>query len=300
MRVSEPIRHVERAIADPPNPRLARRSRQGRASINDGLMGVALLAGPANVIMQLARPGVGYGVLESRVESGRVDLHPIKRARTTFTYLAVATAGDDAQKAAFRRAVNRAHAQVYSTPDSPVAYNAFDPELQLWVGACLYKGAVDVYRIFIGEMDDQTAERHYREGMTLGTTLQVPPRTWPPDRAAFDRYWRASLEKVHIDDTVRDYLYPIAAARVRGMKLPGPLQRCSESVALLITTGFLPQRFRDEMRLPWDAAKQRRFDRLMAVLRAVNHLMPRPVRQFPFNVLLWDLDRRIRTGRPLV
>lgn len=46
-------------------------------------MGVALLAGPANVIMELAMPGVGYGVLESRVESGRLDRHPIKRARTT-------------------------------------------------------------------------------------------------------------------------------------------------------------------------------------------------------------------------
>ena len=58
---------------------------------DEGQMGVGLLVGAANVIMQLARPGVGYGVLESRVESGRVDLHPIKRARTTFTYLAVAT-----------------------------------------------------------------------------------------------------------------------------------------------------------------------------------------------------------------
>ncbi|GFG74004.1 hypothetical protein MBOT_13690 [Mycobacterium botniense] len=263
-------------------------------------MGVALLAGPANVIMQLARPGVGYGVLESRVESGRLDLHPIKRARTTFTYLAVATAGTEAQKAAFRRAVNRAHAQVYSTPESPVQYNAFDPELQMWVGACLYKGAVDVHRMFIGEMDDEAADRHYREGMALATTLQVPPEMWPPDRAAFDRYWRKSLEQVHIDDAVRDYLYPIAAGRIRGMTLPGPLQRWSERVALLITTGFLPQRFRDEMRLPWDAAKQRRFDRLIAVLRTVNSLMPHVVRRFPFNVLLWDLDRRIRTGRPLV
>jgi uncharacterized protein (DUF2236 family) len=72
-------------------------------------MGSALLAGPANVIMQLSRPAVGYGVFESRVESGRVDRHPIKRARTTFTYLAVATQGSDEQKAAFRRAVNRAH-----------------------------------------------------------------------------------------------------------------------------------------------------------------------------------------------
>ena len=274
----------------------------GRAgsTFGDGLMGVTLLAGPANVIMQLARPGVGYGVLESRVESGRIDLHPIKRARTTFTYLAVAVAGNDAQKAAFRRAVNRAHAQVYSTPDSPVQYNAFDPELQLWVAACMYKGALDVYRIFIGEMDDEEADRHYREGMALGATLQVPPEIWPADHAAFDRYWDESLGKVHIDDAVRDYLYPIAVARMRGMALPGRLRRLPESVALLITTGFLPQRFRDEMRLPWDPAKQRRFDRLMAALRTVNRVMPRFVRRFPFNLMLWDLDRRIKTGRPLI
>jgi uncharacterized protein (DUF2236 family) len=250
--------------------------------------------------MQLARPGVGYGVLESRVHSGRVDLHPIKRARTTFTYLAVATGGSDAQKAAFRKAVNHAHADVYSTPESPVEYNAFDPDLQLWVAACLYKGAVDVHRIFVGEMDDADADQHYRDGMTLGTTLQVPPQMWPADRAAFDKYWQESLDKVHIDDAVRDYLYPIAVARMRGMTLPRVLRQLPESVALLITTGFLPQRFRDEMRLPWDAARQRRFGQLMGALRLANNLMPRFVRQFPFNVLLWDLDRRIKTGRPLV
>lgn len=298
MAIHQPVRHVERAVADQPHPRRAPRRRA--LGIDAGLMGVALLAGPANVIMQLARPGVGYGVLESRVESGRVDLHPIKRARTTFTYLAVATAGSDAQKEAFRRAVNRAHAQVYSTPDSPVQYNAFDVDLQLWVGACLYKGGVDIYRIFIGELDGEDAERHYREGMALATTLQVPPEMWPADREAFDRYWQESLARVHIDDAVRNYLYSIAAGRILGVTLPGPLQRLSDSFALLITTGFLPQRFRDEMRLPWDAARQRRFDRLMAVLRTVNRMLPRFVRRFPFNLLLWDVDRRIRTGRPLV
>jgi uncharacterized protein (DUF2236 family) len=120
------------------------------------------------------------------LRAARVDLHPIKRARTTFTYLAVATAGSDEQKEAFRRAVNRAHAQVYSTPESPVQYNAFDLDLQLWVGACLYKGGVDIYRTFIGELDDEDADRHYREGMRLATVLLVPPEMWPADRAAFD------------------------------------------------------------------------------------------------------------------
>ncbi|GAC1400373.1 MAG: oxygenase MpaB family protein [Mycobacterium sp.] len=269
-------------------------------NLDDGLMGVALLAGPANVIMQLARPSVGYGVVESRVESGRLDRHPIKRARTTFTYLAVATNGTDEQKAAFRRAVNRAHAQVYSTDESPVKYHAFDRDLQLWVGACLYKGAVDVHRLFVGEMDEQTSERHYLEGVPLGTTLQVPKDMWPEDRAAFDRYWQESLEKIHIDDTVRDYLWPIAAGRIRGVKLPSYVQRTLDTFNLMITTGFLPQRFRDEMKLEWNSAMQRRFDRTIGLLRFVNNLLPRFIRQFPFNVLLKDVDWRIRTGRPLV
>ncbi|MGZ4525438.1 MAG: oxygenase MpaB family protein [Mycobacterium sp.] len=296
--VHEPTPQFERGVSDPPRRGRGRPRRPVR--IDGALMGVTLLAGPANVVMQLARPGVGYGVMESRVESGRIDLHPVKRARTTFTYLAVAMRGSDTQKAAFRRAVNRAHAQVYSTSESPVQYNAFDVDLQLWVAACLYKGGVDVYRTFIGELDDEDADRHYRDGMALATTLQVPAEAWPADRAAFDRYWQESLAKVHIDDAVRGYLYPIAASRVPGLMLPGPLQRLADNFALLITTGFLPQRFRDEMRLPWDAARQRRFDRLMAVLRTANRMLPPFVRQFPFNVLLWDVDRRIRTGRPLV
>jgi uncharacterized protein (DUF2236 family) len=300
MTVSRRISHVERTLSDPPMTRRPGGRPRPEARLDDQLMGMALLLGPANVIMQLATPGVGYGVMESRVESGRIDLHPIKRARTTFTYLAVAMAGTDTQKAAFRRAVNRAHAQVYSTAHSPVEYNAFDPDLQLWVAACLYKGGVDFHRTFIGEIDEQDADERYREGMVLGTTLQVPPQMWPPDRAAFDRYWQQQLDKVRIDDAVREYLYPIAAGRIQTLRAPGWLRRLPEDLSLLITTGFLPQRFRDEMQLPWDACRQRRFDRLISVLRTLNNLMPRFVRRFPFNVLLWDLDRRIEAGRPLV
>lgn len=295
--VAPPQSVVERPMSDLTGA--VRRSRW-RPARDDGMLGLGLLAGPANVIMQLARPGVGYGVAESRVESGRIDRHPIKRARTTFTYLAVSTNGTAQQKLAFRRAVNGAHAQVYSTEESPVKYHAFDKNLQLWVGACLYKGVVDVHRLFAGDLDERAADRLFEQGRALATMLQVDDEMWPADREAFDRYWQEQLDEVHIDDTVREFLYPIATSRLRGLTLPGPLQRRAEALALLITTGFLPQRFRDEMRLPWDAARQRRFDRLMGVLRFVNTVSPRFLREFPFNVLLKDLDWRMRTGRPLV
>jgi uncharacterized protein (DUF2236 family) len=301
MAVSALISQVERAVSDPPDPRRRQAPRQQGAGMDEGLMGMALLAGSANVIMQLARPGVGYGVVESRVESGRADLHPFKRARTTFTYLAVVAMGSDAQKEAYRRAIDRAHREVRSAPASPVKYNAFDPELQLWVAACLSKGSVDIFRMFYGEMDDEDADRYYQESMAFGTTLQVAPEMWPADRAAFDKYWQEQLDtNIRIDGPIRDYLYRIAAVRMRGVTLPGPLHKLVERPMLFITTGLLPQRFRDEMRLPWNESKQRRFDALMAVLRVANNLTPRPIRQFPFNVLMWDLGRRMKTGRPLV
>src|SRR3954465_15944560 len=99
----------------------------------------AVLAPAANVIMQLSVPGVGYGVLESPVDSGNVYKHPFKRDLTTGTYLAVATVGTESARALIRGAVVVAHRQVRSTASSSVPYNAFDPKLHLRVAACLYR-----------------------------------------------------------------------------------------------------------------------------------------------------------------
>lgn len=67
----------------------------------DLMDGAALLAGTANVVMQLAQPPVGYGVLESKVESGQVMRHPVRRARTTVTYLSVAFLGTSEERGYF-------------------------------------------------------------------------------------------------------------------------------------------------------------------------------------------------------
>jgi uncharacterized protein (DUF2236 family) len=262
------------------------------SDLSDTVVGAGLLAGSANVVMQLARRPVGYGVVESRVESGSLFRHPVKRTRTTLTYLAVALLGTDAEREAYRRAVNKAHAQVYSTGSSPVAYNAFDPDLQLWVAACLYKGIEDTNAAFFGT----DASCFYREAAVLGTTLQVRPEMWPEDRDAFEKYWTAGVAEVHIDETVRRYLRSVVDLEF----LPKPVSAVLGPVNRFVTTGFLPPRFRDEMRLPWSARSQRRFDTLMRAIGAVARRTPGPLRRFPFNLCLSDLRWRMRTGRPLV
>jgi uncharacterized protein (DUF2236 family) len=143
-------------------------------------------AGAANVVMQLSWPQVGHGVVESKVDSGNLLKHPWKRARTTFQYLAVAILSTSEDRAAFRAAVDGAHRHVKSTADSPLRYNAFDRDLQMWVAACLFVGLEDTYQLLRGEMTAEQSQAFYRSAWTLGTTLQVTEDQWPPTRAEFD------------------------------------------------------------------------------------------------------------------
>lgn len=263
---------------------------------DDVVLGAALVLGGANVIMQLARPAVGYGVVESRVESGQLFRHPIKRTRTTLTYVALAVKGSDEERRLFARGVNKVHAQVRSGPDHPVAYNALDPELQLWVAACLYRGVEDAQRFFRRVPDDAEAERIYAATATMGTMLQVPAGMWPVDRTAFEEYWAGALAHVSIDDTVRRYLTDVVDLRFA----PWPVSQLLGPLNRFLTTGFLPPLFREQMQFAWSPARQRRFDRLSAVLRPMVAVLPPLVREFPFNAYLWDMRRRIRRGSPLV
>src|SRR3954453_12193761 len=165
------------------------------------------LFGAANVVMQLAVLPVGRGVAESTVDSGRVDKHPFKRQRTTGSYLIVALLGTEAERAAMRREVNRQHSGVVRTEEeSDVAYNAFDPKLQLWVAACIYVGFSVWLELARGPLTHEQRDAFYRRCARLGTTLQVPEEMWPADRDAFAEYWWQAMDGIEMDDVTRGYL----------------------------------------------------------------------------------------------
>ena len=256
----------------------------------------AFLGGAANVIMQLSLRPVGRGVLESTVDSGKVTLHPIKRLRTTLSYLAVALMGSDAERALYREAVNASHRPVRSTSASPVKYNAFDPTLQLWVAACLYWGIDDLYTRMHGPMNPDVAEDFYLYCARLGTTLQMRPEMWPANRAEFQRYWDENLPKRGIEPALRDYFDDLIDLKM----MPRPVQFVFARLQRFVVTGLLPQHLRNEMRMTWSQRDQRRFDRLLRRISAVQTRLPKPVRMFPLNTYMFDVRRRIRLGKPLV
>ena len=284
------------AVTDRPAPPMGEHDPIARAMLEESLSGIGLAAAGANVIMQLSMLPVGHGVAASRVDSGRVDEHPIKRARTTLAYLAVALLGSEDERAAMRSEVDRQHRQVRSRPGDPVRYSAFDTDLQLWVAACLYQGTQDIERVAGIHRTEEEAERIYRYCARLGTTLQVRPEQWPADRTAFAQWWDDKVDQIEMDDLTRTYLQGIAKADFIGR----PWSTLLGSLAELQAVGFLPERFRAELGLPWNHRHQRAFDAMMQTWAAVDRHLPGPVRRLPFNAYLWDTRRRIRRGEPIV
>ncbi|WP_411698660.1 oxygenase MpaB family protein [Conyzicola sp.] len=233
-----------------------------------------LLGGGARaILLQLAMPAVGHGVANHSDFSS----DPLRRLRHTLTYLYVLVYGTDAEKARITGHVNRAHAPVHSAPGAPApSYDAFDPRQQLWVAATLYDSALTVYTAIFGELAADDAESLYRQYAVLGTALQMPAELWPEDRAAFARYWAQSLRELRVDADVsrvgHALLHPAAAPPwIRGLM---PAVR-------FLTAGFLDPSTRASFDLPWNARRQRLFDRTVRVLAAVYPRLPLWLRRWP-------------------
>ena len=243
--------------------------------------------------MQLSWPEVGYGVHESKWDRGALVKHPFKRARTTGTYLAVAMVGTERDIAIFREAVNDAHRVVRSGPDSPVSYNAFSPELQLWVAACLFYGPYDYYCRVYGEPAPEVAEAFYRHCSRFATSLQVPAEMWPATLADFWDYWESALARVV--DRRHD---PRDAARhpLRRASCPARCRGWSAGRSGSSTSASCLRRSARRCASTWTDADERRLRRVLRGVRLLNRVTPGPIRRAPLYINLWDMRLRHRLG----
>jgi uncharacterized protein (DUF2236 family) len=279
----------EPRTAEGPSAEMDRLSRDAIAA--------SALFGAANVVMQLARLPVGRGVAESTVDSGRVDLHPFKRQRTTASYLIVALLGTEQERLAMGREVNRAHSAVVRREgESDVPYSAFDPELQLWVAACIYVGFAFWLELARGPLSEAQRDAFYRHCSRLGTTLQVPEDAWPADRESFVEYWSAAMQRISMDDVTRTYLRDLANLRFLKPWARRLLARWNR----FLVVGFLAPEFRELLGEPWSPRDQRRFERFLERAIALDRALPAPVRHAFLNAYEWDVKRRIARRRPIV
>ncbi|TFD94046.1 DUF2236 domain-containing protein [Cryobacterium lactosi] len=274
---------------------------------------VLILGGGRAILLQLANPAVGHGVARHSDFAAR----PLDRLTGTLSYVYAVTCGTPIDRAAAVRRVSLAHRPVHSERTAgartagartagaqpaaepagaqpaaepagrPPSYNAFDPELQLWVAATLYESATRMHDLVFGPLTDADAESVYRDYGVLGTALQVPAGLWPADRAAFAAYWDRAVADLSTDETTR------SVARQLLHPTTGPVWlRLAMPLARLVTTGLLEPGERALFNLPWSAGRERAFGAVISVLRGVYPRLPTRLRHAPMR-------RSLSAGRAL-
>lgn len=242
-----------------------------------------LLAGGARaILLQIANPAVGAGVAAHSDFSAR----PLERLHATLTFCYAQVYGTPADRRAVERLVNAAHGPVRgpASPGAP-AYSAFDPGLQLWVAATLYDTAAQVHELVFGPLGAAEADELYADYAVIGTALQMPADLWPESRAAFRDWFDRELDELTVTPEAQ------AVARQLLAFAAAPLWvRALMPTIRLMTAGLLPDRLRVSYGFCWTPRQQRRFDRLLRVLRTFWPAVPRSVRHYPVRYYL----RRLR------
>ncbi|GAB3540252.1 oxygenase MpaB family protein [Arthrobacter tecti] len=247
-----------------------------------GAEGVLLAGAGRAILLQLANPPIGRGIAAHSDFAAR----PLDRLRGTMTYVYAIVYGTEAQRAEVRRRVNRAHAPVRTAAiGGTPGYSAYDPDLQLWVVATLYDTAVTVHERVYGPLDEDAADLVYSDYAAIGTALQLPADLWPPNRSAFEDYFRAGLTGLSVDPSARklaqDLLHPVSGPR--WLRLCMPLAR-------FLTAGLLPPGVREEFRFEWSSRHDRCFDLLMRMTAVVYPRLPERMRHGFRNYCLRRLD----------
>ncbi len=244
---------------------------------------LTLAGGGRALLLQIAHPSVGRGVVEHSDFATRL----MDRFDGTMLYLTASMFGTPEELRAIRRIVNRAHAPVRGGSEQ-AAYNAYDPELQLWVAATLYQTMMELHRQVFGPLTEAQADAVYREMVAALSNLQLSPGQWPATRASFDGYWKELTGTLSVDADVlvvsRQILYPTAVPC--WFRPSAPLLR-------LVTAGLLPEIVRTQFRLPWSERRRRRFDRLFRLTRIVYPRLPLRLRHLPRDRYLAMLRRTV-------
>ncbi|MGA7205107.1 MAG: oxygenase MpaB family protein [Specibacter sp.] len=238
-----------------------------------------MLAGAGRaILLQLANPGVGYGV--ARHSAFATD--PLKRLHGTLSYIYALTNGTPAQQELVKARVRRAHGPVrgVETPDHP-AYDAADPALQLWVAATLYSSGTQAYDAVFPTLAPDVADTVYRQYGVLGTALGMPTELWPVTRVDFAAYWDGQLALLEVDGTIRAVASELLSARHAPLWV-----RAMMPLARFLTVGLLPPSVRDMFGFNWSARNDKVLDLLFAIASVLVRVTPRRVRHAPMHFYL--------------
>ena len=201
-----------------------------------GRESVLMLGGGRALLMQVAHPAVAAGVHAH----SDYERNPWRRLARTMTALYSIVHGSREEADGVAEQVRLVHRRVRGC-HAGQRYNAFDPDLMMWVHATLVDTGLVMYDTFVGTLPRQTQEAFYADMKVVARIFGVPKRVLPPTLGDFEDYRRAVLAS--------DELRVGAEARaVAGIVLrppvPTPLRPGFAALAR-VTAALLPEELQE-------------------------------------------------------
>ena len=144
-----------------------------------------LFGGARAMLMHAAHPLVVAGA----EQTGMYERNPWKRLQRTLVLQYAITFGTKREAEAAAARINEIHERIRGIDRvTGRRYDALDPELLLWVHACLVQSALLFERLTVGRLDARGRQRFHEEQMLAGEMVRLPRRRIPPTVEELDTY----------------------------------------------------------------------------------------------------------------
>ncbi len=250
-----------------------------------------LFGGARAVLMQAAHPLVIAGARET----GFYERNPWRRLQRTLALTYTITFGTTAEADAAAERINDVHERIHGIDAvTGLPYDALDPDLLLYVHACLIESALLFERLTVGGLDDRGRQRFHDEQLLAAEMMRLPRDRVPATVPAL----RAHLREVEASGILRG---TESARRVAALFLDPP----REAEWRPVLTGVsrlafwtLPPAVRDLYGVEVTPRRRAAMRAAFASMRRIRPLLP-PRYRFIAPYQEWRLRRRgrvVRTG----
>lgn len=231
-----------------------------------------LFGGARALLMQASHPLVLAGARQT----GFYQRDPWKRLERTLQLTFTITFGTKREAMDAVRRINLVHKDVHGIdPVTGRAYDAMDPDLLLWVHACLVDSQLLFERLTVGKLADEGRERYHQEQMLgaelLGLDRGLIPSTVHDLRNYVDEVVQSGILRV-TEDTQK------VARLIRNPPPDVPWRPVLRQVAWW-AFATLPERLRSDYGVGWNALKELRLRTSLRSLKLVRPLLPARFRE---------------------
>ncbi len=235
---------------------------------------VGLLYGQRALLMQATHPVAFTGLLGHTTGLSA----PFKRLARTGQAMETVFFGTRAEADRITARVRRMHARVRWTDADGEQLAADQPDMLLWILACLADSALAMHHWFVGSLSRDELEEFWDDYLLVGELFGLDREHAPASYREFRDWFRARLEsgELAVTDDAREIGRHVA------FELPLPARRRPALPALnLAVAGTLPPAIRVMYRIPWSAAHDAALRSLAIGSRLSRPVVPTALREGP-------------------